>query len=74
MAIVGWIAAGMTVSKGIKKTAPLPPAPTDMCFQSSVVNSSEWMTTSMFSANVTTYPSVFVKHMEPYVHFDLFIH
>nr|XP_011412119.2 sodium-dependent multivitamin transporter-like isoform X1 [Crassostrea gigas] len=65
MAIVGWIAAGMTVSKGIKKTAPLPPAPTDMCFQSSVVNSSEWMTTSMFSASVTTYPSVFVKHMEP---------
>ncbi|XP_011412119.3 sodium-coupled monocarboxylate transporter 1 isoform X1 [Magallana gigas] len=65
MAIVGWIAAGMTVSKGIKKTPPLPPASTDMCFQSSVVNSSEWMTTSMFSANVTTDPSVFVKHMEP---------
>lgn len=68
MAIVGWIAAGMTVSKGIKRTPPLPPAPTDMCFQSSVVNSSDWMTTtSMLSANVTSDTSDFLEAMKPYV-------
>lgn len=66
VAIVGWIATGMSVSKGIRRTPPLPPAPTDMCFQSSMINSSDWMTTtSMFSANVTSDPSVFAEPVEP---------
>lgn len=67
VAIVGWIATGMSVSKGIKRTPPLPPAPIDMCLQqSSVINSSDWMaTTSMFSAHATSEPSVLVEPMEP---------
>lgn len=61
----------MSVSKGVKRTPPLPPAPTDMCFQSSMINSSDWMTTtSMFSANVTSDPSVFAEPVEPYVFFN----
>nr|XP_022341925.1 sodium-coupled monocarboxylate transporter 1-like [Crassostrea virginica] len=68
IAIVGWIATGMTVSKGIKRTPPLPPAPTDMCFLQNGVNSSDWISTSMdglYTSNFTSTPSVSIEPMEP---------
>ncbi|XP_056004499.1 sodium-dependent multivitamin transporter-like isoform X2 [Ostrea edulis] len=70
VAIVGWIATGMSVSTGIKRTPPLPPAPTDKCFDPSfVANASDWMMNStletMYSTIMTTEASVLVEPVEP---------
>ncbi|XP_061171731.1 sodium-dependent multivitamin transporter-like [Saccostrea echinata] len=70
VALVGWIAAGMSVSKGIKRTPPLPAAPVDQCFAPSVVNASDLMTnttleTFLSSTELSTKSSVFIQPLEP---------
>lgn len=49
-ALVEWIATGISVSKGIKKTPPLQSFPTDMCFQSFLVTlATGWQQFDVFS-------------------------
>ena len=66
---VFWIAAGMTMSDGVKRTPRLPAAPTDQCFVVNHLSSRNFTTSVMynFTSTVETLPESDISVLEPYV-------